>query len=521
MYCRECRQGAADGNDPFTSSSLLHDSYGTQNNNNTTTRASNNTATKKNASITNPSSDDQQQQQQQQHHDYNLEQVARDHSAVISPLVLAPMLQPLDSSVGKMATMENIMAEYIATCKFYGCESRSNAGVLTTLRFALPSLRVSGDFHDADMLALAEILLRYGNGPLRFIKRLDFSRSAKEGKIHGQGKAGFRSHGALTLSKVLQSTVFVEEVRLQGNRLGPYGASALFLACSQNRTIKRLSMRQCLIGERGGLAFAELLRRDTEDRACGLVDVDLSVNRMGFRASVAIEEAMIKRVQQGQDGLYVDLGGNLVLQEVMNGVTHGLGIVLAIVGAVLMTKRVQGMSYRHVISCAVYDASLITLYMSSTLYHSFFALEQTRYIFEVFDKCAIYILIAGSYTPFIAISMIGHFNLMVFMLIFIWAACILGIHVEYAYPTWEKKQVFGLCMYLGIGWVAVIAPSDVIAIVPQGAKNLIVLGGVGYTAGVPFFLRNNFLDHSIWHIFVLAASIMHWAAVYYYIVFMD
>ena len=137
------------------------------------------------------------------HHDFDLEQVAQDHSAVISPLVLAPLLQPVESTVTttsttiatgdtnndaatammkKMATLESIMAEYIATCKFYGCESRVNAGVLTTLRFTLPSLRVSGDFHDADMLALAEILLRHGNGPLRFIKRLDFSRSSKEGR---------------------------------------------------------------------------------------------------------------------------------------------------------------------------------------------------------------------------------------------------------------------------------------------------------------------------------------------------
>ena len=266
---------------------------------------------------------------QSQHHDYNLEQVARDNSAVISPLVLAPLLHPHESTVisatntttttttNIMATLESIMAQYITTCKFYGCESRVNAGVLTTLRFTLPSLRVSGDFHDADMLALAEILLRHGNGPLRFIKRLDFSRSSKEGKEHnGQGKPGFRSHGAFTLSKVLQTSEFIQEVRLQGNRLGPYGASAIFLACSRNPTIQRLEMRRCLIGEKGGLAFAELLHRDMEDQECGLVDVDLSVNRIGFRASVAIEEAMNKRVQNGQDSIYVDLMGNLVLQEV-------------------------------------------------------------------------------------------------------------------------------------------------------------------------------------------------------------
>lgn len=205
----------------------------------------------------------------------------------------------------------------------------------------------------------------------------------------------------------------------------------------------------------------------------------------------------------------------------MNGCTHGLGIILAIVGTVLLSERVRGMSLRHGISCAVYSISLVMLYTSSTLYHSFFALENTRYIFAVLDKCAIYILIAGSYTPFLTIIMVNHFRLQLAMLIFIWTACFLGIHVEFYHPTWKHKAVFSLSMYLGMGWVAALFPKDVIAIVPQGTINLIVLGGVGYTAGVPFFLRNNFLDHSIWHLFVLAGSFFHWAAVYFYIVDMD
>ena len=184
-------------------------------------------------------------------------------------------------------------------------------------------------------------------------------------------------------------------------------------------------------------------------------------------------------------------------------------------------KRVNELqpSLRHVVSCAVYSVSLVVLYISSTLYHSFFALKTTRYIFEVLDKCAIYILIAGSYTPFIAITLIDHLPLMFFMLCFIWAACLLGIHVEYSYPTWPKKGAFGMWMYLGIGWVAVLVPRDVVDTIDRGAINLIVLGGVGYTAGVPFFLRNNHLDHSIWHVFVLIGSFFHWAAVYFYVVY--
>jgi hypothetical protein len=130
--------------------------------------------------------------------------------------------------------------EYMAVCRFFGVGHRVNAGVLTTFRFSLPSLRVSGSFHDADMLALSEILLRYSNGPLKYIKRLDFSLSSKEGKLHG--KAGFRSHGALTLSKVLQGAEHIEEVLLQRNRIGPFGAAAIFIACADNSSIKKIVM---------------------------------------------------------------------------------------------------------------------------------------------------------------------------------------------------------------------------------------------------------------------------------------
>jgi len=543
MYCSECRirdsptsNHSSSIRNTTSQDDLLHDFFGERN---PSTNDMFNGDDNKDAGDDDNDDD--------AHHDYNLQELARQNSNIISPLVLAPMLQP--HAEGKMPIVEKILAEYMATCKFYGCESRVNAGVLTTLRFALPSLRVSGAFHDADMLALVEVLLRHGNGPLRFIKRIDFSRSSKEGKLHGI--PGFKSHGALALSKFLAQSKFVEEVRLQGNRLGPYGASAIFLACSGNRTLKRLYMRKCLIGEQGGMAFAELLQRDTIGQ-CGLVDVNLSVNRIGFRGCLAIEQALLKRERRGQDSMYVDTNGNLVLQEVcmgtalflrmslkgkpshltsfhhwrfpyqiMNGVTHGLGIVLAIVGTVVLSRHVKEMSTRHVISCAIYSASLLILYTSSTLFHSFFALQHTRYVFEVLDKCAIYILIAGSYTPFITITMINHFKLMVAMLIFIWSGCFLGIHVEYAHPTWPKKQIFSLSMYLGMGWVAAFAPRDVVAVVPKGAVYLILLGGIGYTAGVPFFLRDNFLDHSIWHLFVLSGSIFHWAAVYFYISYME
>eukprot|EP00984_Skeletonema_dohrnii_P029276 scaffold19734_cov89-Skeletonema_dohrnii-CCMP3373.AAC.1 len=105
--------------------------------------------------------------------------------------------------------IEAIIQEYTTACQIYGCADRINPGILTTFRFQLPSLRVSGAFFDADMLALVEVLLHHVNGALSYIRRLDFSVAAKEGKSFG--KKGIRSHGAYALSKVLQMSLHIEE----------------------------------------------------------------------------------------------------------------------------------------------------------------------------------------------------------------------------------------------------------------------------------------------------------------------
>jgi len=476
---------------------------------------------------------------------YDLQALRRQNSS-ISPLLLAPMtssssrqVSDINQTKNAARIIERIISEYSAACRFYGCGDRINAGVLTTFRFSLPCLRVSGGFHDADMLALCEILMRYSNGPLRYLRRLDFTVAAKEGRLSITSKQrGFRSHGAFALAKVLQGTQYVEEVYLQGNRIGPYGASAIFVACSTNPTIRKLNLRRCRVGERGALAFAELILTPPVDDAsgarCGLREVDLSANYIGFKGSIAIERALAERrggnnrgkpiggdgvpaTFDEEDTIVIDLEGNLVLQEVMNGVTHGLGVLLAFLGSYLLSFRVRDLSHRHTLSCMVYSSSLVVLYMSSTLYHSFFTMQHTKYIFEVMDKCAIYILIAGSYTPFLQIVLWHEPLYSVYLLTFLWVCCVLGICVEAFLPSWRGKGKFSLAMYLGMGWSSVVCLPEVARVIPEGALNLMILGGVGYTAGVPFFVRDNNLDHAVWHLFVLAGSVFHWCGIYFYV----
>ena len=201
----------------------------------------------------------------------------------------------------------------------------------------------------------------------------------------------------------------------------------------------------------------------------------------------------------------------------MSGCTHGLGVVLSIIGGLSMAKRIEGLSKTHEISCAIYSASLLVLYLSSTLYHSFFSLQNTKYVFEVLDKCAIYILIAGSYTPFLSIVLHDIKIWSIHLLGFIWVCCVLGILVEACRPDWKYRGYFSLTMYLGMGWACLVCLPEISARLPDTAINFLVLGGVGYTVGVPFFVRNNNLDHAIWHLFVLSGSIFHWLAIYLYV----
>ena len=345
-------------------------------------------------------------------------------------------------------SIEQIIHEYTLACQIYGCSARINPGVLTAIRFSLPTLRVSGSFFDADMLALVEILLKHCNGALSFIRRLDFSIAGKEGKSSsvggggGSGKKGFRSHGAYALSRVLKVSKFIAEVYIPNNRIGPYGAVAIFEAARENATLKTLWMKGCRIGERGALAFADQIC--SEESLSVLQEVDLSINRIGFRGCFAIERALKERMERSSQteefkDILVYLDANMVLQEVMNSVTHGLGIILAVVATCLLTKRVQGLPSHYVISCAIYSTALIVLYTSSTLYHSFFALRTTQFIFKVFDQCAIYILIAGSYSPFLMIALQENEVWSFHLLLFIWACAFGGIFVEATMYKWKHK----------------------------------------------------------------------------------
>jgi len=502
-----------------------------------------------------------------------LDDLSPNHSLRDDRLLITPALNTTSSTAAAAAlvntdvSIEQLLHEYTTACTIFGCNNRINPGVLTTLRYQLPTLRVSGNFFDADMLALAEILLRHCNGALKYITRLDFSVAAKEGKSSsfgggsGNGKRGFRSHGAYSLAKVLGMSEYIEEVYLMGNHVGPFGASAIFSSIGKNeRTVlKTLLMRGCRIGERGALSFvSEVLEANDDDsnknskKEIVLEEVDFSANRIGFNGCYEIERALKAssstimsaasasavdtttssstssddaittvwtpsgvKISATAHSLHVDLEANLVFQEVMNCITHGLGIILAIIGSILLSASVKDKPAHYINSCAVYSTSLIVLFSCSTLYHSFFALTRTRFIFRVFDRCAIYMLIGGSYSPLLNIALQKYEYTKLLWFIYTCGSC--GIVTEATLWKWKHKPKFSLAMYMGCGWSSLVCLPDLMEALPAEAVWLLAAGGVAITCGIPFFVRNTNLDHTIWHVFVLIGAVLHWLVMYLYV----
>ena len=200
--------------------------------------------------------------------------------------------------------------------------------------------------------------------------------------------------------------------------------------------------------------------------------------------------------------------------ERLNSITHLLGAALALAGLALLLVPAsrQGDPWK-IVSFAVYGVSLLLLYTSSTLYHSLRG--RAKRILRRLDHSAIYLLIAGSYTPFALVALRGPWGWSLFGVI--WGLALLGIIQE----LWLARgaRVLSLIIYLVMGWLVLIAIRPLAQVLPGGGLAWLVVGGVIYTAGVVFYALDGKLrhGHGIWHMFVLGGSASHFCAVFFYL----
>lgn len=204
----------------------------------------------------------------------------------------------------------------------------------------------------------------------------------------------------------------------------------------------------------------------------------------------------------------------LPVEEVANCVTHGVGLVLSVAGliALVILACLSGDGW-HIVSGTVYGASLVTLYLASTLYHGA-RTERAKHLLQVLDHCCIYLLIAGTYTPFTLVTLRGGWGWTLFGLV--WGLSLAGILFRVRFGT--RYRPVAVASYVLLGWLCVIAAKPILTIVPTGAILWIVAGGIAYTSGVFFFASNRIRHaHAIWHLFVMAGSICHFIAVVLYV----
>lgn len=201
-------------------------------------------------------------------------------------------------------------------------------------------------------------------------------------------------------------------------------------------------------------------------------------------------------------------------EELLHALSHGLGALLSIVALILMLAlSLQHGDAWYLASSLVYGSSLILLYSSSTLYHAISNIDVKRRLRQL-DHAAIFILIAGTYTPFTLINLRDNWGLPLFALI--WSVALAGVIIELA--TGLKYKKLSLCLYLGMGWLVIIAIQPMLNNVASGGLLLLLLGGLSYSVGVIFYAwKRLYLHHAIWHLFVLAGSVLHFFAVYYYV----
>ncbi len=202
-------------------------------------------------------------------------------------------------------------------------------------------------------------------------------------------------------------------------------------------------------------------------------------------------------------------------EEIANSITHGIGAGLAIAGlAYLIYYSVVYGNVWHIISCAIYGTTLVLLYTVSTLYHSI-PTPRFKSVMRVLDHSAIFLLIAGTYTPFMLVSLRGPWGWT--LLGIVWAAAILGILFQTALQkSWVALTV---ALYILMGWVVVVAIDPLLDVIPMEGFLLLLYGGLAYTLGTAFYIWKQVrFHHAIWHIFVLAGSIFHFFAVLHYVI---
>ena len=200
--------------------------------------------------------------------------------------------------------------------------------------------------------------------------------------------------------------------------------------------------------------------------------------------------------------------------EKLNSITHLLGAIIALAGMVVLVvfASLQGDAWK-IVSFSIYGTSLFLLYLFSTLYHS--TKGRVKAVFKKLDHIGIYLLIAGTYTPFVLVTLSGGWGWSLFGVI--WGLAVTGILLDFF--SSDKRRIIQLIIYVVMGWIAIIAIKPLIESLSLAGFLWLLAGGLFYSFGIVFYILDikKYHFHGIWHLFVLAGSVTHYFTIMYYI----
>src|SRR5690554_1012541 len=198
-------------------------------------------------------------------------------------------------------------------------------------------------------------------------------------------------------------------------------------------------------------------------------------------------------------------------EEIANAITHGIGIILAIVFLVLLLEKAKGRGFYENLAYIIYAFGVFCLYLSSTLYHGLPLGTRVKRLFHKFDRMSIYLLIAGTYTPLTLVVIGGNIGLTLFVIL--WVGSLIGILLNFI--KFGKFKFVHMFLYVLLGWIAIFYIETVFTTLGLVPSILILLGGISYTIGIVFYSLKLFkFTHMVWHIFTIIGTVLHFIAIY-------
>ena len=204
-----------------------------------------------------------------------------------------------------------------------------------------------------------------------------------------------------------------------------------------------------------------------------------------------------------------------VAEEIAHAITHGVGLLLSIAALAILVvfASLRGNAW-HIVSSSIYGTTLVLLYTASTFYHALPS-PRAKGVFRILDHAAIYLLIAGTYTPFTLVNLRGRWGWALFGVV--WGLALFGVVLEAVAK--QRVRILSLVLYLGLGWLVAVAVKPLLDSVAGGGIVLLLLGGLAYSGGVVFYGWHRLPYHqAVWHVFVMVGSACHFFAVLFYVI---